>query len=220
MMKLLLLKSIAKEINKEEVDPSSFLFRYMMKKDKTLYDELKSLVPDRFRFSILNDVFLSWKSSSGNNFPSLTTQVERFEVVFEHDEHYYDSVSCVSHVIMKGKNFKKQFCIDLPNSGFLYSRCDELDVFNSIAPPVPQKDSSNIKLDRKYLDAFPDLITFAKAYLSTTSLKCKLIYNFQDDFLIVKVVSVLNESECVIFNFHSLRIVDYQYDDDEYWLSA
>lgn len=158
----------------------------------------------------------SWESVASKGDYSLENQNAFISVELEHDHHVYRSDVKVTH-FYRDKKRERMLTIDLPNNGFLYPCPHELKVFKST--DFPHCSSNNMKLDALHLAKSPRMIDFAKEYLSSTSVSCKMFYNCSSCIFDFKIYNQREGTDSVCFSFRHLNNVDHEIDDD-YWLDA
>jgi hypothetical protein len=96
------------------------------------YEQLRTVLPERFDLAVLNSVFQSWDAVTNGKLGSLSLDdpYARFEIIFDHDHHLYRSDSYISHCLSK-QGTERKLNIKLPNNGFIYPHSSELNVFKS-----------------------------------------------------------------------------------------
>jgi hypothetical protein len=182
------------------------------------YEQLRTVLPERFDLAVLNSVFQSWHAVTNGKLGSLSLDdpYARFEIVFEHDHHSYRSDSGISHCLSK-QGTERKLNIKLPNNGFIYPHSSELSVFESA--PLRHRSSTSVKLDQSHLGQFPHLIQFAKSYLKVSEIHCQLFYDCEGDKFEFKAFSDRNRNDAVCFSFRHFDTVDDEFDED-YWLTV
>jgi hypothetical protein len=184
------------------------------------YDDLRRSMPERFDLSMLDTIFTSWNTSwqsvANKSEYSLENQRAEILVELEHDHHVYRSDIKVSH-FYRDKKRERMLTIKLPNNGFMFPCPYELKVFESA--DFCHRPSTHVKLAAAHLAQFPQMIHFAKAYLSSASVSCKMFYNVLNGAFDIKIYNMRGGTDSVCFSFHRCDTLDHEFDED-YWLDA
>lgn len=192
-------------------------FEGKLKNEPWNYHEMRELYPEKFELAVLDEVFLSFYQVAKDyiDIVNLNESTHREEVLFQHSRHWYKSIYSVRHCITL-EGVEKRLHIKLPNNGFLYPCPKELKIFKS--PEYPES-LEIVKLDQDHISQFPSLVSFAKLFLSTSEVFCKLFYNWRSDVFEFIAFSDKNRHEGVCFSYRCIKPIDHEFDND-YWLKA
>lgn len=204
-------------------DPVSreFLF-YRQRRfgEGTSFDDMRRSMPKLFDLSMLDSIFTSWNSSwqsvTNKREYSLDNQNAFISAFLEVDHHMYLSEVKVTHFYRD----KKRECIlmtKLPNNSYSHRGLHELKVLESADFRYRSGGYRCVKLDAAHLAQLPRMTEFAKAYLSSSSVSCKMFYNLNDaiDF---KVYNMRGGEDSVCFSFHHLDNLDHEFDEITGWM--
>lgn len=179
-------------------------------------EQVMILVPERFKLSNLNNVFLSWFSAVNENGgiqklnSFLASNADIKSVYYEHDHHHYRGGVYFESFFSGETNL----CIQLSNCDFLYPPVDQLAVFEA---DVLLHHRKYVALDAVHAKDFHDLVLFAQSYLKAT-VKFQLFYNFEDNRMQFKAVDVDDSKRGVRITFEPIDDCDHEFDD--YWLDV
>lgn len=145
-----------------------------------LYHFAKEKFPERFKLSVMDDIFASWLSD--HDIPSWTELPSHLTLCqYKHDHITYLSTLCKSSFVESKDNAEiKQVSLTLANNGFS-SPTDELKVFKQMMVRHNLNPHWCL-LDRQEIsDSLKTLLAYSERYLNTNQVDTKVFYNFSTE---------------------------------------